>query len=77
MLPTIAAKGETLGSVTAAARHAEELGFESVWAIDQLVAGTGAPLLDSLTALTAAAAVTERVKLGVGVLIGALVRRSN
>lgn len=69
MLPTIAAKGETLGSVTAAARHAEELGFESVWAIDQLVAGTGAPLLDSLTALTAAAAVTERVKLGVGVLI--------
>jgi alkanesulfonate monooxygenase SsuD/methylene tetrahydromethanopterin reductase-like flavin-dependent oxidoreductase (luciferase family) len=69
MLPTASAKGESPGDVAAAARHAEELGFESVWAVDQLVAGAGIPMLDSLTSLAAAAAVTERVRLGVGVLV--------
>lgn len=69
MLPTVSVKGGSPGNVTSAARHAEDLGFESVWAVDQLIAGTGVPLLDSVTALTAAAAVTERVKLGFGVLV--------
>jgi alkanesulfonate monooxygenase SsuD/methylene tetrahydromethanopterin reductase-like flavin-dependent oxidoreductase (luciferase family) len=69
MLPTASARGESPRDVVAAARHAEELGFESVWAVDQLVAGTGFPLLDSLTSLAAAAAATERVRLGVGVLV--------
>ncbi|HEY2241960.1 MAG TPA: LLM class flavin-dependent oxidoreductase, partial [Streptosporangiaceae bacterium] len=57
------------GDVPAAARQAEELGFESAWVVDQLVAGTGVPVLDSLTALAGAAAVTSRIRLGVGVLI--------
>lgn len=69
VLPTVSAQGGSPGNVIAAARHAEELGFESVWTVDQLVAGTGIPVLDSLTVLTAAAAVTERVKLGLGVLV--------
>jgi alkanesulfonate monooxygenase SsuD/methylene tetrahydromethanopterin reductase-like flavin-dependent oxidoreductase (luciferase family) len=55
--------------VVAAARHAEALGFESAWAVDQLVAGTGAPFLDSTVALAAAAAATTRILLGYGVMI--------
>ncbi|MCG7209792.1 LLM class flavin-dependent oxidoreductase [Streptomyces arenae] len=69
MLPASPAPGEAPGKLVAAARCAEELGFESVWTGDQLIVGSGLPLLDSLTSLTAAAAVTERVRLGVGVLI--------
>jgi alkanesulfonate monooxygenase SsuD/methylene tetrahydromethanopterin reductase-like flavin-dependent oxidoreductase (luciferase family) len=68
VLPTMSAGGSP-GNVVAAGRHAEDLGFESVWVVDQLVAGTGVPVLDSLTSLAAAAAVTDRVLLGVGVLI--------
>lgn len=69
VLPTLSARDGTPVDVAAAARHAEELGFESIWAVDQLIAGTGVPILDSLTSLAAAAAVTERIRLGVGVLI--------
>jgi alkanesulfonate monooxygenase SsuD/methylene tetrahydromethanopterin reductase-like flavin-dependent oxidoreductase (luciferase family) len=69
VLPTMSPRDGAPGDVAAAARHAEELGFESVWVVDQLIAGTGVPLLDSLTSLAAAAAVTERVGLGAGVLI--------
>lgn len=69
MLPTISTRDRSPGNVAAAARQAEDLGFESVWVIDQLVAGTGVPLLDSMVSLAAAAAVTERVRLGVGVLV--------
>jgi alkanesulfonate monooxygenase SsuD/methylene tetrahydromethanopterin reductase-like flavin-dependent oxidoreductase (luciferase family) len=68
-LPTMSDRGAAPGDVAAAARHAEELGFESVWVVDQLVGGTGVPLLDSGIALAAAAAVTSRVGLGYGVLI--------
>lgn len=50
----------------AAARRAEALGFESVWASDHL---TGrAPMLDATVTLTMAAAVTTRIKVGLGVL---------
>ena len=66
-------RGATAGRVTVRPQpQAEERGFESVWSVDQLVAGTGVPVLDSLTALAAAGAVTQRVKLGVGVLIAPL-----
>jgi len=41
LLPTMSATGAAVADVTAAARHAEQLGFESVWAVDQLIAGTG------------------------------------
>jgi alkanesulfonate monooxygenase SsuD/methylene tetrahydromethanopterin reductase-like flavin-dependent oxidoreductase (luciferase family) len=69
ILPTMSRRDGRPGDIPAAARQAEERGFESVWSVDQLVAGTGVPLLDSLTALAAAGAVTQRVTLGVGVLI--------
>lgn len=68
-LPTMSDRGAAPGDVAAAARHAEELGFESVWVVDQLVGGTGVPLLDSGIALAAAAAVTARVGLAYGVLV--------
>ena len=46
-LPTMAERGGALGDVAGTARHAEELGFESAWAVDQLVSGTGVPIIDS------------------------------
>lgn len=58
-----------LQTVSTTARHAEDVGFESVWVVDQLIAGTGAPMLDSGIALATAAAVTTRIRLGFGVLI--------
>lgn len=64
-LPTL---GEP-ADVVAAARHAEEVGFGSAWVVDQLVAGTGNPILESTLVLAAAAAATERIRLGLGVLI--------
>jgi alkanesulfonate monooxygenase SsuD/methylene tetrahydromethanopterin reductase-like flavin-dependent oxidoreductase (luciferase family) len=68
-LPSISPAGVLPGDVVAAARQAENLGYESVWVIDQLVAGTKMDFLDSSTVLAAAAAVTERVKLGFGVMV--------
>jgi alkanesulfonate monooxygenase SsuD/methylene tetrahydromethanopterin reductase-like flavin-dependent oxidoreductase (luciferase family) len=68
-LPTTSAPGERPGDVAAAAGHAEQLGFESVWSIDQLIAGTGSRLLDSTIALAAAAATTTRIRLGFGVMV--------
>ncbi len=68
-LPTMSERGEELPDVVAAARHAEDLGFESAWAIDQLVAGTGVPFVDSTVALSAAAAATTRIGLAYGVMI--------
>ena len=68
-LPTMSAPDSEPGDVVAAARHAEDLGFESVWAVDQLVAGNGTPILDSMIALAAVAGSTARVKLGLGVVI--------
>ena len=68
-LPTMTAPGETLPDIAASARHAEAVGLESVWAVDQLVAGTGAPFVDSIVSLAAAAATTERIGLGFGVMI--------
>jgi alkanesulfonate monooxygenase SsuD/methylene tetrahydromethanopterin reductase-like flavin-dependent oxidoreductase (luciferase family) len=69
ILPTMMPPGELPGDVRAAARHAEQLGFESVWVVDQLVAGTGAPFIESVVALSTAAAATQRVKPGFGVMI--------
>jgi len=68
-LPSMTPAGVLPGDVAAAARQAEDLGFESVWVIDQLVAGTKMDFLDSTMVLAAAAAVTERVKLGFGVMV--------
>ncbi|MFB6819303.1 LLM class flavin-dependent oxidoreductase [Streptomyces sp. NPDC056347] len=51
------------------ARRAEELGFDSLWAGDSLVAR---PRLDPLVVLSAAGAVTSRVTLGTAALTPAL-----
>ncbi|MFE6390192.1 MULTISPECIES: LLM class flavin-dependent oxidoreductase [Nocardiopsis] len=48
------------------ARRAEAVGLDSLWASDHLAWDT--PILDSLTALAAAAAVTTRLEVGTGVL---------
>jgi alkanesulfonate monooxygenase SsuD/methylene tetrahydromethanopterin reductase-like flavin-dependent oxidoreductase (luciferase family) len=40
-----------------------------VWVVDQLVAGTGAPFIESVVSLAAAAGATTRIRLGLGVLI--------
>jgi alkanesulfonate monooxygenase SsuD/methylene tetrahydromethanopterin reductase-like flavin-dependent oxidoreductase (luciferase family) len=68
-LPTMTAPSHRLGDPVAAARHAETAGLESVWVVDQLVAGTGAPVLESTSVLAAAAAATDRILLGFGVMI--------
>lgn len=69
ILPTMTERDQALPDVAASARHAEDLGFESVWVVDQLVAGTGVPFVDSTVALSAAAAATSTVRLGYGVMI--------
>jgi alkanesulfonate monooxygenase SsuD/methylene tetrahydromethanopterin reductase-like flavin-dependent oxidoreductase (luciferase family) len=53
--------------VVEAARLAERLGFDAVWAGDHLACP--APVLDATQCLAAAAAVTERVTLGISVLL--------
>ena len=59
-----------IGDIRASARFAEQAGLESVWTTDHLVAS--APMLDSSVVLATAAAVTERVTIGYGVLLLAL-----
>jgi alkanesulfonate monooxygenase SsuD/methylene tetrahydromethanopterin reductase-like flavin-dependent oxidoreductase (luciferase family) len=56
-----------LGDVRASARFAEEIGLESVWSTDHLVAS--GPMLDSTVVLATAAAVTDRITIGYGVLL--------
>lgn len=68
-LPTMTERGEPVPDVAAAARHAEDLGFESVWVVDQLIAGTGVPFVDSTVALGAVAGATSRIRLAYGVMI--------
>ena len=66
LLPTFDVFGHGRFPVTAAARLAEELGYDSVWAGDHLVAKV--PIIDAVCALAAAGAVTERVEIGLGIL---------
>jgi alkanesulfonate monooxygenase SsuD/methylene tetrahydromethanopterin reductase-like flavin-dependent oxidoreductase (luciferase family) len=68
-LPTMTAPGEELIDIATSARRAEDLGFESAWAVDQLIAGTGVPFVDSTVALSAAAGATSRIMLAYGVMI--------
>ena len=57
------------------ARAAEDIGFESIWVVDHIAIppddaeGSGGRYLDILVALGWLAGITERVKLGSGVLI--------
>jgi alkanesulfonate monooxygenase SsuD/methylene tetrahydromethanopterin reductase-like flavin-dependent oxidoreductase (luciferase family) len=68
-LPTMSERGDSPGDAAATARHAEHLGFESAWVVDQLVAGTGVPFVDSTVALAAAAGATTTLRLAYGVMI--------
>ncbi|WP_405620864.1 LLM class flavin-dependent oxidoreductase [Streptomyces sp. NBC_01508] len=56
--------------ITESARDAERLGFESVWVWDHLAGRY--PMLAPEVVLATAAAVTERVRLGYGVLLAAV-----
>ena len=72
-LPTLPTdRDQPLGDVVAPARRAEDLGLESGWVIDQLATGSGMPIIESVVALAAAAAVTTRLRLGLGVLVAPL-----
>jgi len=65
----------TPSAIRAAAKQAEDLGFADVWVSDHLAVPKSAPyppsayILEPLTTLTWAAAVTERVGLGTTVLV--------
>lgn len=56
--------------IATVARHAEEVGLESVWTGDHLASGF--PVLDSSLVLATAAAATRRIQVGYGVLLPAL-----
>jgi alkanesulfonate monooxygenase SsuD/methylene tetrahydromethanopterin reductase-like flavin-dependent oxidoreductase (luciferase family) len=56
-----------LGDVQPSARRAEELGLDSVWSTDHLVAS--GPMVDATVVLATAAAVTERITIGYNVLL--------
>lgn len=53
--------------LTAYARHAEDVGLDSVFIGDHLVAPR--PLLESVVTLATAAAVTEQIRVGFGVMV--------
>jgi alkanesulfonate monooxygenase SsuD/methylene tetrahydromethanopterin reductase-like flavin-dependent oxidoreductase (luciferase family) len=59
-----------IGDIRASARFAEQAGLDSVWTTDHLVAS--APMLDATVVLATAAAVTERITIGYGVMLLAL-----
>ena len=54
------------GDVRASARLAEKMGLDSIWSTDHLVGS--APMLDSAVVLATAAAVTDRITIGFGVM---------
>ena len=59
-----------LGNVRESARFAEEVGLDSVWSTDHLIAS--GPMLESSVVLATAAAVTERITVGYNVMLLAL-----
>lgn len=70
-LPTFAsAPDAAIPALPPLAVLAEQTGLDAVWAADHLTAGV--PLIESTVALSAAAAVTERIQLGYAVLLLAL-----
>jgi alkanesulfonate monooxygenase SsuD/methylene tetrahydromethanopterin reductase-like flavin-dependent oxidoreductase (luciferase family) len=69
-LPTTDGLGEGHQDLAAVAREAENTGFDSVWVGDHFAFNV--PVLESIVAATTAAAVTERVHVGFGVMLAAL-----
>ncbi len=70
MLPTFDPMGIGMADVVDSCRRAEALGFDSVWTGDHLAFNS--PILDATHVLAAAAAVTERVRIGTSVLLLAM-----
>ena len=68
-LPSMSGPKDQPGDMASSARHAEDLGLESAWVVDQLVAGMGAPFIESVVSLAAAAGATTQIRLGLGVII--------
>jgi alkanesulfonate monooxygenase SsuD/methylene tetrahydromethanopterin reductase-like flavin-dependent oxidoreductase (luciferase family) len=68
LLPNIGHLGNDLPGMADVARHAEDVGLDSVWSGDHLSMG-GVPLLECTLTLAAAAAVTTRVRLGFSVML--------
>jgi probable F420-dependent oxidoreductase len=72
-LPTFCYQERRTGrEISDFARHAEELGFDSLFATDHLLHGSvfyGTPWLDPIVSLAHAAAVTSRVALGTSILV--------
>jgi alkanesulfonate monooxygenase SsuD/methylene tetrahydromethanopterin reductase-like flavin-dependent oxidoreductase (luciferase family) len=64
--PGLAADGRMMERITEFGRQVEARGFPGIWIGDSL--GRGRPTLDSLQVLTALAAVTSKVELGISVL---------
>lgn len=64
---TIISSGSPPREVRPRARHAEQVGLDSVFSGDHLAAL--APTLDSVVSLSTSAAVTERIQVGFGVLV--------
>jgi alkanesulfonate monooxygenase SsuD/methylene tetrahydromethanopterin reductase-like flavin-dependent oxidoreductase (luciferase family) len=68
-LPTIEEEGGAeLPDIGDASRRVEQLGFESVWVPD-VMSGEGTSSQEATVTLAAAAAVTERVRVGFSVLV--------
>ncbi|PXY16706.1 LLM class flavin-dependent oxidoreductase [Prauserella flavalba] len=70
MLPISDPFGTGVADIAGAAQHLERVGADSVWVGDHLAFHT--PVVEATVALATAAAVTERVRLGFGVLLLAL-----
>lgn len=68
ILPIVEGDGQPLsqGSLVAGARRIEAAGFDSAWAFDAI--GRGFILPDPLIAVSVAAAATERIDVGTGIL---------
>jgi alkanesulfonate monooxygenase SsuD/methylene tetrahydromethanopterin reductase-like flavin-dependent oxidoreductase (luciferase family) len=70
ILPSVDVQRRDDLTIPAAARHAEDIGLDSVWHGDHLATGTD--VLDCAVALAAAAATTQRVRIGASVFVPAL-----
>jgi alkanesulfonate monooxygenase SsuD/methylene tetrahydromethanopterin reductase-like flavin-dependent oxidoreductase (luciferase family) len=69
-IPQLDSTGFDTSGMRSYLARAEELGFEGGWVFDQIVGE--APMLAPLELLAYAAACTERLRLGVGVLVSSL-----
>jgi alkanesulfonate monooxygenase SsuD/methylene tetrahydromethanopterin reductase-like flavin-dependent oxidoreductase (luciferase family) len=70
-IPQLDTSGFDAAGIKAYLARAEELGFESGWTLEQAIGPT--PMIAPLQLLAYAAACTERLRLGVAVLVSSLI----